>query len=142
MPSVLIRRLIDEVKLPELTTDTIDAFLDAHDTVMLFFTENPMQFPESNDVAVILPELVRAFEGQLSAAVIARASDRELQKRYGFGTWPSLVFLRKGEYLGVISKVQDWNVYLQEIKQILQSEARRAPGFKIPIMAQSTSDCQ
>ena len=69
-------------------------------------------FPESHDVAVILPELVKAFSGRLQAAVIRKAIERELQARFRFTGWPSLVFLRSGEYLGVITGIKNWQEYM------------------------------
>ena len=46
-----------------------------------------------------------------------------------FGTWPALVFLRRGEYLGVITQVQNWDDYLREIRYLLDSEPTRTPGL-------------
>ncbi|MCG8429043.1 MAG: hypothetical protein MI754_16930 [Chromatiales bacterium] len=129
-----IENLIQQHGLPELSTETLDQFLEQHHQVMLFFTENPDQFPETNDVAVVLPELMKVFGDRLSAAVVALKSQRELQKRYGFKTWPSLVFLRDGAYLGVISRVQNWSEYLQEIESILSLEPSRPPTIGIPVV--------
>jgi len=134
MPSPLIRDMIDKYRYPVLGTEDIDEFLAAHDDVVLFFTENPMHFPESNDVAVVLPELMRVFEGRLTAAVISQASERELFKRYNFKGWPSLVFLRRGEYLGVISRVQDWHVYIERIEAMLNAEPTPPPSIEIPLV--------
>ena len=135
--SPLISNLIEQQGYPLLTQGTADAFLQAHENVVLFFTENPLHFPESNDVAVILPELMKAFAGRLVAAVIDQASERALHQRYGFNGWPSLVFLRRGDYLGAITRVQDWNVYLQEIERLLGSEPTRPPAFKVPVVGES-----
>ena len=76
-----------------------------------FFVTTRCMFPESHDVAVILPELIKAFSGRLQAAVIAKPIERELQARFRFTSWPSLVFLRNGEYLGVIAGIRDWQEY-------------------------------
>ena len=71
-------------KPTRLAGAAVDAFIGERENVVLFFTENPTQYPESNDVAVILPELLKAFGGQLDAAVIHRDAERALQPRYGF----------------------------------------------------------
>ena len=134
MTSPLIQSLTDQHGIPRLSADDVEAFITSHHQVMLFFTENPVQFPESNDVAVVLPELMKVFGDQIAPAVVATESQRELQKRYGFKTWPSLVFLRNGEYLGVISRVQNWSDYLQQIKSILGSEPSRPPTIGIPVV--------
>ncbi len=141
MPSPLIRRLTEQCRYPVVGVENIDAFLQSHDDVVLFFSENPAQYPESNDVAVILPELMKALGGVLTAAVVNRDSDRELQKRYGFLRWPALIFLRRGEYLGVITQVRDWNVYLGEIDRILKSAPSRPPGSRIPVVGADCAGC-
>lgn len=135
MFSPLIQNMIEQYDYPVLTEETLGDFLDTNEGVVLFFTENAQKFPESDDVAMILPELVGAFKGRFIAAVIAIPDQRKLQKSYGFREWPTLVFLRNGEYLGVISRVQDWNDYLEKISKILASEPTRAPGFKIPVVS-------
>lgn len=133
MPSPLIRNMIEQYGYPELDIDSIDDYLQSHNEVVLFFTENPKQFPESNDVAMILPELMKVFHSRLNAAVICQSAQRELQSRYGFTSWPALVFLRRGDYLGAITRVQNWDDYLSEISCILESEARRTPAFPLPV---------
>ena len=138
MPSSLIENMISQYQYPVLDEASLDAFIQSHHQCVLFFTEDPVRFPESNDVAMILPELVKQYNGQFDAAVIAQSAQRNLQTRYGFNEWPSLVFLRQGQYLGTVSRVQDWMVYLQLIDQILTAEPRRPPGFSIPVEQSST----
>jgi hydrogenase-1 operon protein HyaE len=133
--------MIERYAYPVLDEGNFDDFLSSHHEVVLFFAENPKQFPESDDVAMILPELVKAFEGRLQAALISRKAERRLQSRYGFNTWPALVFLRDGEYLGVINQVQNWDDYLREIQRVLDSEPARTLNFKIPVISESSQGC-
>lgn len=137
MPSPLVRRLIDELGYPLLDADTLEPFLQQHAQVALFFTEDPARFPESNDLAVILPELTSHFQGAFTPAVICQADQRSLQSRYGFSTWPTLVFLRNGQYLGAISQIRNWGDYLEEISGILASEPSQPPGVGIPVVSES-----
>ena len=44
----------------------------------------------------------------------------------------ALIFLRHGEYLGTIQRVQDWTDYLREIPDILAREPSNPPPFKFP----------
>jgi len=141
MPSPLIRNMVEQYAYPVLDADSLEVFCAEHHEVVLFFAENPTQYPESNDVAMILPELVKAFSGRLQAALIAQSAERALQARYGFGTWPALVFLRDGQYLGVITQVQNWDDYLREIQGLLDSAPVRAPGFRIPIVSEQPGGC-
>ncbi|MGV6817382.1 MAG: hydrogenase-1 expression HyaE [Thiotrichales bacterium] len=134
-PSPLIDRLSEALGYPLLDLDGVTDFLPQHDFSVLFFTEDIKRFPESNDVAVVLPELISAFP-ELSPAVVARKDEKKLQKQFGFTSWPALVFFREGQYLGALTGIQDWNVYLSEIKSMLASEPSRPPTVGIPVVPQ------
>ena len=133
MSSPLIERLIESPDILQLTTENRDQILNASGTFCLFFTENPAKFPESNDVAVVLPELLQALPGVFTAVVVDRAIERELKEDYGFRTWPALVFIRDGQYLGTLEKIRDWSDYMEDIPEILSGNSRRAPGIGIPV---------
>ncbi len=135
MPSPLIRQMIETHGYPVIEEETLASFFADNEECVLFFTENPERFPESNDVAIILPELIKAYEHRFTAAVIGRKSQRRLQSRYGFTEWPALVFIRKGQYLGAISRVQNWADYISLINTILQSQPKDAPGLGIPVVS-------
>jgi len=138
MASPLIDRLVDELGYPRLGSEGFDEFVKQQPFSVLFFTENPVRFPESNDVAVILPELLKQFP-QLTPVVIDPSAEKRLQGRYNFTVWPTLVFLKEGRFLGQISKVQDWDQYLREIDTILALEPRRDPGIGIPVVVNPVS---
>jgi hydrogenase-1 operon protein HyaE len=134
MSSPLIERLTDELGYPRLSEANFESFIKDAPYSVLFFTENATRFPESNDVAVILPELVKRFP-MLSPAVIDTQHEKSLQGRYNFTVWPTLVFLKEGRYLGAIPKVQNWDDYVREITILLTLEPRRDPGIGIPVVA-------
>lgn len=121
----LIERLVREFDLPEIGAGQADSFLEGPGDAVLFFTEEPKKYPESADVAVILPELMKAFPGRFRAAVIARESERELQKRFGFARWPALVFVRAGDVVGTITGVHDWEEFVGAVGKMLDSPTRR-----------------
>lgn len=131
-------RLAMQFAYPTLRADQHDGFVSQPGLVLLFFAGDPARDRESVDVAVILPELAAALDQPLRPAVIPRSRQAEvtLQAHYGFREWPTLVLLRDGAYLGAISRVQDWSVYMKEFAQLLASEPRRPPGFKIPVVAE------
>ena len=70
MTSPLIDRLVDELGYPVLDDDNFEDFITSTPYSVLFLTEDPKRFPESLDVAVILPELIKRF-GQLTPAVVS-----------------------------------------------------------------------
>ncbi|MET0068106.1 MAG: hypothetical protein ABW076_17305 [Candidatus Thiodiazotropha sp.] len=135
MPSPQIRRLTERHHFPVLSEVTLDRFAGQQENLVLFFSEDPAKFPESNDVAMVLPELVKAYAGRLQAALIERGSQHRLQTRFGFNQWPALVFLRRGEYLGAITQIQNWDDYLREVDRLLSAEPVPAPAFPIPVVA-------
>ncbi len=116
--------VVDEEGLDQQAKETVFS--------MVFFPGDAERLAESNDVAVILPELNKALQGAVTPFVVDRSSERDLQRRYRFNSFPSLVFLRHGEYLGVIQGVKDWNEYLNEITGILTREPTDPPAFKFP----------
>ena len=129
--TTLLKQLQTRHGISLLDADSYDHFVYSHDTVLLFFCNDPSMFPESHDVAVVLPELLKIFSQQLQGAVIASSIERELQARFRFTGWPSLIFLRRGEYLGVITGIRDWQEYLQETARILASAPSQPPGFDL-----------
>lgn len=117
---------------PVVGLDTYRDFLASHDYTVLFFSGDWERLGESNDVAVILPEVESAFQGVFKTAVVERAAERKLQAIYRFPAFPALVFLRNGDYLGALTRVLDWDDYLRETARILESEPSEPPPFPMP----------
>jgi hydrogenase-1 operon protein HyaE len=141
MRSPLLERLVNKQGWPVVDEASLDDFLAGGEYSLLFFTENPAQFPESNDVAVILPELLAAFADRLQGAVVAAEAEHRLHSRYPFGEWPALVLLRGTDYLGAISRVQDWQTYLAEIERLLQAEPVTQQGIGLPVVSEPAGGC-
>jgi hydrogenase-1 operon protein HyaE len=127
MPSALVRALHKRHGLPVLDAGTIDAFLEPaageSEFALLLFTGDPSQRSESDDVAVVMPELITAFKNALRGAVIARGAEDGLKARFGAVVMPSLVVTRRGETLAVIPKIRDWSEYMTRIGACLQPDA-------------------
>lgn len=134
MAHPLIQRLFDDYGYPVVDEHSHEAFVGQEGAVVLFFAGDPKRYRETTDVAVVLPELVKAFSGRLMPAVVAPAAELALQRHYGFSAWPALVFLRRGGYLGAITGIQNWSEYLRDIEILLRTEPSRPPGFKIPVV--------
>jgi hydrogenase-1 operon protein HyaE len=132
----LIQRLFDEHGFPEVTRDSHQAFISQPGVTMLFFAGDPNSFKDVTDVAVVLPELVKAFQGGLIPGVVTAEAEKELQRLYGFGAWPALVFLRDGGYLGTITGIQNWSEYLRDIRELMNGEVKSPRRtFKIPVVS-------
>lgn len=137
----LVARLVEISARPAITPEALEAFLDEPGEVVLFCGGDPLQHPECLDVAVVLPELHRLFAGRCRIAVAARELEPALQVGYGIQRWPSLLFLRDGQYVGVIAGMQDWSVYLERFKQLLDTPASRPPSIGIAVASQSGQHC-
>ena len=137
MKHPLINRLIDELGYAEVSLDNHEAFAAQPGMNVLFFPGDPKTVRDATDVAVVLPELVAAFDGQLRPGVVTDTfgDGVALKRQYGFREFPSLVFVRGGEYVGTISRIQDWADYLERITNLLVAPASRAPGFAIPVVS-------
>ncbi len=134
MTHPLIQRLHDEFGYPRIDADSHDAFVARPGVAVLFFAGDPKRFRDTTDVAVVLPELEKAFQGGLRPAVVADEDAVVLQQRYGFKAWPTLVFVREDGYLGAITGIQNWGEYLQEISELLTAGPTRPPAFKVPVV--------
>lgn len=127
MPSALIRALSERNCLPVVDETNIDAFLapaaGEPDNVVLFFTGDPKQRPEADDVAVVLPELLNAFRGRLRGAVVGRGAEDKLKPRFNVVVMPSLVVTRRDQPVGVLGKIRDWSEYVEKIGAWLSPDA-------------------
>ena len=132
MYAPLVQNMIQQNDYPVVDSETLEAFTAANPYAVLFFSELMKPIPETADLAVILPELEKAFSGRFKVAVVAWGAQRDLQLKFRFQKYPSLVFLKDGEYLGAIPGVLDWVDYLAEIERILGSEPSEPPPFVLP----------
>jgi len=137
MSHVLIDRLITELGYTEVSLSNHDEFVAEPGMNVLFFPGDATTVRDATDVAVVLPELISVFAGQLRAGVVTDVfgDGKTLMRQYGFREYPALVFVRGGDYIGTIMRIQDWGDYLQKVSEILQGEARRPPGFSIPVVS-------
>jgi hydrogenase-1 operon protein HyaE len=131
MSSALIDALVSRHGIPILSEGAVDAFLEANARSVLFFAGDSERLVESADVAVVLPELVTHFPG-LAPALVEKAAERPLQLRYRFNAFPALVFLKRGGYLGAITRLLSWRDYIAEIEAILAREPSEPPPYQFP----------
>jgi len=137
MTNKLIDRHTQELGYEEISLDNHDNFTRHPGLNVLFFPGNPETVKDATDVAVVLPELISAFGEQLNPGVVTDTygAGKKLKQKYGFSQYPALVFVRDGEYVGAITRIQDWSEYLTKINTFLAAPTRRAPGFSIPVVA-------
>lgn len=132
----LIHRLADQFNATWLTLATHDAFIAQGGEQVLFFSGDPVRFNEALDVAVVLPELQKAFGGRFALGAVCRTDEDALARRWGVQRWPSLVFVRDGLYLGCIPGMLDWTDYLARVADVLAQPGGRPP---IALMANAAA---
>ncbi|MFA5951791.1 MAG: hydrogenase-1 expression HyaE [Hyphomicrobium sp.] len=132
MTTPLIEALVSRHGFAVVDETSVDAFLGAHEHSLLFFPGDAERLVESNDVAVVLPEILKVYGPRLAPALVAKSAERTLQRRFRFNAFPSIVFMRRDGYLGVLSRVLNWSDYLAEIGALLASEVSEPPPFRFP----------
>lgn len=124
MTSPLLQRLTDELGWPSLETpEALDAYLARPGIHGLFVTGDPAKNLETNDAAVILPELMAATGGAFDCAVVAQTIERAVRERFEVWPTPSLILVAEGAALGAIPRVRDWDDYLARVRAILGGTA-------------------
>lgn len=131
----LLQRLVDERGAALVDGERLDDFVAGAGDRVLFFSGDPVQFPEGLDVAVVLPELQASVARRFEIGVVPRPDQEAIARRFGSQRWPALVFLRDGRYVTTIAGMHDWTDYLQRVEAALSMPASRVPGIGIPLVA-------
>ncbi len=139
-PHPLVEQLVSRHGATRLDAAAADAFCKAAGVRLLVFTEDPVRYRETLDLAVIVPELMRAFPGRFTTGVLLPDDARAMAARFGFRRWPALVVLRDGGYVGAIDGLRNWDEYVTAIAQLLEAPVTRAPGIGIAVAAAPDPD--
>ncbi|AWI73924.1 hydrogenase [Parazoarcus communis] len=111
----------------------LGAFVAKGGDVLILLTEDPARSPETWDVAVILPEILKTCGRRLRAAALMPADSREVAARYGITRYPAQLFLRDGDYVGVLEGMLDWEAWGGAVARKLALPVGRAPSVGIPV---------
>ena len=123
----LVARLAEQFGATWLDETTLAAWAAEGGDRVVLLAGDPVQFPEGIDVAVVLPELQRAFPGRIAIGVVCREVEDEVARRYGVQRWPSMVFLRGGQYVATVAGMLDWTDYLARVAEVLATPTSRPP---------------
>lgn len=134
----LFAQLFDRYGFADVRIDGFASFIAAPGHVLLVFLEDPLRYKEVLDLAVIVPELAKAFAGRFRVGVLLPEAARDTHVRYGFRRWPALVMLRGGEYVGAIDGLRPWNDYLEEMSRLLDTQPSRPPSIGIAVKGPSS----
>jgi len=135
----LLERLVGLCAATVLEPGDFDAWAAEPGRALLVFTEDPVLHRETLDLAVVVPELAQAMAGRFRTGVLLPAAARALAPRFGFRRWPALVLLKDGRYVGAVDGLRDWQVYVDELARLLESEPTRPPTVGIAVAAEGES---
>jgi len=137
----LLDQLFTRHGFTRVAADTLDAFAAAPGHALLVFTEDPQRYKETLDLAVIAPEVAKAFAGRFRVGVLLPADARRAATRYGFARWPALVMLKDGTYVGAIDGLRNWDEYVEGVQRLLDAEPTRAPTVGIAVRSAGAPEC-
>ena len=125
--SLLIDRLTNDLGWARVTEmDVLDAYLETPGDHCLFLPGDPAKNLETDDAAVVLPELVTAFQKRFDVVVIDDTIERTVRLRYDVWPAPTLIFLKDGEVRGSIERIRNWDDYLRRITLIFDGNTAEA----------------
>ena len=116
-----------------LDADSFDDFINRPGEALILFADDPQRVPETWDIAVILPELVKGLAKKPRVGLLPPTAAHAVSARYGIRLWPALLATRGGAYLGVVEGLKDWGVYAAQIPQVLAAPESRPPSIGIPV---------
>jgi hydrogenase-1 operon protein HyaE len=129
----LIAQLFSKHGFAQITVANFAAWTEVPGRTLLLFIEDPGRYRETLDLAVIVPELVRAFPGRFDVGVLLPEAARQIGLRYGFRRWPAFVMLADGKYVGAVDGLRDWDEYLAEMTRLLDAAPTRPPTLGIAV---------
>jgi len=137
----LIEQLFSKHGFARVGAEEFDQFTDAPGCALLVFTEDPLRYKETLDLAVIAPQIAGAFPGRFRTGVLLPSDARKLAPRFGFARWPALVLVKDGGYVGAIDGLRNWDEYVQEMQRLLEAEPKRAPSVGVAVRSATASGC-
>lgn len=116
-----------------------EKFLNLEGLKMAIFSEDPNAKRVTVDIAVIAPELKKAFAGTLTKTVFTAFEDsRAIGSRWGIFGMPAVALFMDTVYLGAVEGLKDWNTYCKEISEIVVRE--KAPTKRVFVVNSDTQN--
>lgn len=138
--SPLVARLAEVCGASWVDADSIDAWAAQGGDRVVLLAGDAVRFPEGQDVAVVLPELRRSLGARFAVGIVQRAHEDALARRFGSQRWPTLLFLRDGQYVTALPGMHDWEDFLHKTEAALAAPVSRPPSIGIPLVSAASSD--
>jgi len=133
----LVQRLVSDCGATWVDEKSVGDWAALGGDRVVLLAGDAVRFPEGQDVAVVLPELRRSASRPFEIAVVPRHKEELLARRYGSKRWPTLLFLRDGQYVTTLPGMHDWDDYVNEVERALAMPVSRAPTIGIPVVSAS-----
>jgi hydrogenase-1 operon protein HyaE len=134
---ILLQRLAF-TSYPQTDADGLDSLAAATPHLIVMLNADPVKYPEVLDNVVIVPEVLREFPADtFHVAYADLPASQRIAKRYGILKFPALLFLRQGEYVGIIAGLLDWPDIVHAFADKLTAPTRRPPSVGIAVTSAS-----
>ena len=106
----VFKRLFGEAGFQWLTSQELENFIAQDGLKMLVFADDPNERKTTLDIAVIAPELKKAFNGALTATAWADFKEsRSMAARWGLRSMPVVAIFRNKDLLGAVQGLKPWD---------------------------------
>jgi hydrogenase-1 operon protein HyaE len=102
---------------------SLDEFLAQHPRAILFFTGDVTARPEGLDVAIVVRELLRQYDGRLALGLVDRRDETTVMAKTGVVVLPAVAFVAEGRTVDVVARMRDWSAYAQAADRLFQQGA-------------------
>ena len=139
----VFKRLFGEAGFQWLTSQELENFISLDGLKMLVFADDPNERKTTLDIAVIAPELKKAFNGALTATAWADFKEsRSMAARWGLRSMPVVAIFQNKDLLGAVQGLKPWDEYCSLLSEIV---IRNKPVVRtiaiMPVEKQDSCDC-
>ncbi len=119
MPQSPLECFVSDHAVPTVAAAARETFLSAPGVRILFISGDVQQRPEVGDLAVVLRELLDAFSGRVHVALADRAEEPLFRDTFGIKIFPTLLFFRDGQPMGLVPGMKRWDEYFDLVRRLL-----------------------
>jgi hydrogenase-1 operon protein HyaE len=117
----LIETLASHPSCEVVRRGTYAEFLTRHSRALLFFTGDVASHPEALDVAIVVRELMRKYEGRVVLGIVDRRDETALMAKAGVVVLPAIAFVADGRTGEVVARMRGWSAYAQAAERLFAS---------------------
>ena len=114
----LIEILAEHPASEVVRRSSLKDFLARHPRALLFFTGDVAQQREGIDVAIVVRELLKQYDGRLALGLVDRRDETAVMAKTGVVVLPALAFVADGQTVDVVARMRDWGSYMQAAERL------------------------